>query len=64
MHPKHMPRRVLLESFISTQKMSVQKALRKKFKRYIVDRNQLQELVMHSLQVRGGASGPMQTCLP
>ncbi|KAK9806187.1 hypothetical protein WJX72_004703 [[Myrmecia] bisecta] len=42
--------RVLLESFIATQKMSVQKALRKKFKKYIVDRDHLKELIMHSLQ--------------
>ena len=41
--------RVMLESFVSTQKMSVQKALQKKFKRFINYKNDLAELLMSAL---------------
>ena len=34
--PPHPPARsIMLESFVATQKLSVQKALRKKFRRYL-----------------------------
>ena len=44
--------RVMLESFISTQKTSVQKAMTKKFRHYLNKAQDLNELVMHALQVR------------
>lgn len=44
-------RRVLLESFISTQKQSVQKAMAKKFKRYIAYKRDFFELILAALQV-------------
>lgn len=50
--------RIMLESFISTQKLSVQKALRRKFKRFIVAKSDFDQLVLFKLQVRGGA-GPV-----
>ncbi len=43
-------RRVLLGSFISTQKMSVQKALSNKFKKYLSYKADFVELLMAALQ--------------
>lgn len=51
--PKHYLRlvyRVMLESFISTQKMGVQKALQKKFKRFMSYKQDFLELLMAALQ--------------
>lgn len=42
--------RVMLESFVSTQKLSVQKSLRRKFRRYIVDRADFDALILYKLQ--------------
>jgi DNA replication licensing factor MCM2 len=42
--------RVMLESFISTQKLSVQKALRRKFRRFMVAKADFNQLVMFKLQ--------------
>lgn len=42
---------MLLESFVSTQKQSVQKAMAKKFKRYISYKQDFFELIMAALQV-------------
>ncbi|XP_076891178.1 DNA replication licensing factor MCM2-like [Bidens hawaiensis] len=41
--------RVMLESFISTQKFGVQKALKKSFKKHIIHKKDYNELVMHVL---------------
>ena len=41
---------MLLASFISTQKMSVQKALAKKFKRFVAYKRDFVELLMTALQ--------------
>lgn len=40
----------MLESFVSTQKMGVQKALQKKFKRFITYKQDFVELMMATLQ--------------
>ncbi|CAL8466756.1 g6292 [Coccomyxa elongata] len=42
--------RVLLESFISTQKLSVQKTLQRKFKRFVSHQRDFQELLLSVLQ--------------
>lgn len=42
--------RVLLESFISTQKLSVQKTLQRKFKRFVAHAGDFQELLLSVLQ--------------
>jgi hypothetical protein len=41
----------MLESFVSTQKMGVQKALQKKFKQFISYKRDFVELLMATLQV-------------
>jgi DNA replication licensing factor MCM2 len=41
---------VLLESFISTQKLSVQKTLQRKFKRFITYKRDFEELLLSTLQ--------------
>ena len=43
--------RIMLESFVNTQKLSVQKALRRKFKRFIVTKGDFDQLVLFKLQV-------------
>ncbi len=43
-------RRVLLDSFISTQKLSVQKTLQRKFKRFVSYKRDFQELLLSALQ--------------
>ena len=40
----------MLESFVSTQKMGVQKALQKKFKRFMSYKGDFVELMMNTLQ--------------
>ena len=42
----------MLESFVSTQKMGVQKALQKKFRQFISYKQDFVELLMATLQVR------------
>lgn len=42
---------VMIESFISTQKCSVQKMLAKKFRNFLVHAHDMNDLVMHQLQV-------------
>ncbi len=42
--------RIMLESFVSTQKFSVQKALRRKFRRFIVAKTDFTELTLLKLQ--------------
>ena len=42
--------RVLLDSFISTQKLSVQKTLQRKFKRFVSYKRDFQELLLSALQ--------------
>ena len=42
--------RVLVESFVSTQKVSVQKALVRKLHRYLSDKRDYVELMMSALQ--------------
>ena len=44
------PCRVLLDSFISTQKLSVQKTLQRKFKRFVSYKRDFQELLLSALQ--------------
>jgi hypothetical protein len=46
----------MLESFVATQKLSVQKALRRKFRRYISAKSDFNGLVLLKLQV-GGLAG-------
>ncbi len=46
--------RVLLESFIATQKLSVQKTLARKFARFVSFRRDTAELLLATLQVRRG----------
>lgn len=41
---------MLLESFISTQKLSVQKTLQRKFKRFVSHQRDFQELLLSVLQ--------------
>ncbi len=41
----------MLESFVSTQKMGVQKALQKKFRQFISYKKDFVELLMATLQV-------------
>ena len=41
----------MIESFISTQKHSVQKMLAKKFRNFLVHDHDMNDLVMHALQV-------------
>eukprot|EP00887_Chlorella_sp_A99_P006785 scaffold2.g6785.t1 len=41
--------KIMLESFVSTQKLSVQKALRRKFRRFIVSRADFDQLVLFKL---------------
>lgn len=41
----------MLESFISTQKKSVQAALQKKFRRYMSFKQDFLQLTLHTLQV-------------
>lgn len=41
----------MLESFVSTQKMGVQKALQKKFRQFISYKQDFVELLMATLQV-------------
>ena len=48
--------RIMLESFVATQKLSVQKALRRKFRRYISAKSDFNGLVLLKLQV-GGLAG-------
>jgi hypothetical protein len=43
-------RRVLLDSFISTQKLSVQKTLQRKFRRFVAYKRDFQELLLSALQ--------------
>ncbi|KAK6160504.1 hypothetical protein DH2020_003885 [Rehmannia glutinosa] len=43
--------RVLLDSFISTQKFGVQKALQKSFKRYMIFKKDFNAIVLHLLRV-------------
>ena len=43
--------RVMLESFVSTQKMGVQKALQKKFRQFISYKQDFVELLIATLQV-------------
>ena len=43
---------VIVESFISTQKFSVQKHMANKFKRFLIHKQDLNDLVMHALMVR------------
>ena len=40
----------MLESFVSTQKMGVQKALQKKFRRFMSYKQDFVELMMNALQ--------------
>lgn len=47
----------MLESFVATQKLSVQKALRRKFRRYINAKADFNGLVLLKLQVRRGEGG-------
>eukprot|EP00891_Asterochloris_glomerata_P007038 jgi/Astpho2/7038/fgenesh1_pm.00107_%23_26_t len=42
--------RVMLESFISTQKTSVQKAMTKRFRHYLSHAQDLNDLILHALQ--------------
>ena len=42
--------RVLLDSFISTQKLSVQKTLQRKFRRFVAYKRDFQELLLSTLQ--------------
>lgn len=42
--------KVMLESFISTQKLSIQKALRRKFSRFIVTRGDFNSLMLFKLR--------------
>lgn len=42
--------RCMLESFISTQKLSVQKAMRRKFQKYITYKRDFNELALHTLR--------------
>lgn len=42
----------MIESFISTQKTSVQKLMSKKFRHFLTHKQDLNDLVMHALQVR------------
>jgi hypothetical protein len=52
-HLLMMPRRcgrVLLDSFISTQKQSVQRAMAKKFRKYVSYKRDFHDLVMAALQ--------------
>ena len=44
----------MLESFISTQKTSVQKAMTKRFRHYLSHAQDLNDLILHALQVRTG----------
>lgn len=46
--------RVMLESFISTQKTSVQKAMTKRFRHYLSHAQDLNDLILHALQVDTG----------
>ena len=41
----------MLESFISTQKTSVQKAMTKRFRHYLSHAQDLNDLILHALQV-------------
>lgn len=41
----------MLESFISTQKLSVQKALARKFRRFLVAKADFNQLTLYKLQV-------------
>lgn len=51
--------RIMLESFVATQKLSVQKALRRKFRRFINAKADFNGLVLLKLQVRvGGGRRP------
>jgi DNA replication licensing factor MCM2 len=43
--------RVMLDSFISTQKAGMQKAMRRKFQRFLVLRSDFNDLIMSTLQV-------------
>ncbi len=40
----------MIESFISTQKTSVQKLMSKKFRHFLTHKQDLNDLVMHALQ--------------
>ena len=44
----------MLESFISTQKTSVQKAMTKRFRHYLSHAQDLNDLILHALQVDTG----------
>lgn len=44
----------MLESFVATQKLSVQKALRKKFRRFLSAKADFNGLVLLKLQVGAG----------
>ena len=44
----------MLESFISTQKTSVQKAMTKRFRHYLSHAQDLNDLILHALQVGTG----------
>ena len=48
--PRPSTDRIMLESFISTQKLSVQKALRRKFRRFVVTKADFDQLVLFKLQ--------------
>ena len=51
----------MLESFISTQKLSVQKALAKKFRRFMTAKADFNQLALYKLQASctfGGAVQP------
>ena len=54
----------MLESFVATQKLSVQKALRRKFRRFVAAKGDFNALVLLKLQVRcccGGVHGGAYT---
>ena len=58
---------VMVESFISTQKTSVQKEMAKRFRRYLMHKQDLNDLVMHALQVshacmNSSVSMPLVNC--
>ena len=52
----------MLESFISTQKTSVQKAMTKRFRHYLSHAQDLNDLILHALQVGTGLCHLHQTC--
>ena len=51
----------MIESFISTQKTSVQKLMSKKFRHFLTHKQDLNDLVMHALQVGSFWQGSQPT---